>query len=241
MPKTGKLVSDIMDLIIVPEYSLVAAGSPGPLDKRIPFGLRVSISLNEKSAGTIIISNPYDAKGLLISSIRDNDPVIFCEHKALLGMDGEVPDESYEVPLGRGKILKEGNDITIVAIGQMVGVVQNCIKSLEQKGLIAGYTAIIDEVSYGYPVTAFVSVRLENQTDQILKSFEKEITSLDAVMDCWLVTGNRDYLLRVVASDLKNYEIFMREELTKVKGIASIETNFALGRVKTKNNLPLNS
>ena len=115
------------------------------------------------------------------------------------------------------------------------------VKSLEQKGLIAGYTAIIDEVSYGYPVTAFVSVRLENQTDQILKSFEKEITSLDAVMDCWLVTGNRDYLLRVVASDLKNYEIFMREELTKVKGIASIETNFALGRVKTKNNLPLNS
>jgi len=54
-------------------------------------------------------------------------------------------------------------------------------------------------------------------------------------------TGNRDYLLRVVATDLKNYEIFMREELTKVKGIASIETNFALGRVKTKNNLPLNS
>ncbi len=115
------------------------------------------------------------------------------------------------------------------------------VKNLEQRGLISGYTAIIDEVSYGFPVTAFVSVRLENQTDQKLKSFEKEITSLDAVMDCWLVTGNRDYLLRVVASDLKNYEIFMREELTKVEGIASIETNFALGRVKTKNNLPLNT
>ena len=83
-------------------------------------------------------------------------------------------------------------------------------------------------------------MRLENQTDQILKSFEKEIISLDAVMDCWLVTGNRDYLLRVVATDLKNYEIFMREELTKVKGIASIETNFALGRVKTINTLPVN-
>ena len=114
------------------------------------------------------------------------------------------------------------------------------VKALEQKGLITGYTAIIDEIAYGYPVTAFVSLRLENQTDQILKSFEKEITSLDAVMDCWLVTGNRDYLLRVVATDLKNYEIFMREELTKVKGIASIETNFALGRVKTINTLPIN-
>ena len=59
----------------------------------------------------------------MISSIRDNDPVIFCEHKALLGMEGEVPDEDYEVPFGKGKILKEGNDISIVAIGQMVGVV----------------------------------------------------------------------------------------------------------------------
>ena len=113
------------------------------------------------------------------------------------------------------------------------------MKNLESKGLIAGYTAIIDEISYGFPITAFVSVRLENQTDQTLKSFEAGITSLNAVMDCWLVTGNRDYLLRVVASDLKDYETFMREELTKVKGIASIETNFALGRVKTNNNLPL--
>ena len=112
------------------------------------------------------------------------------------------------------------------------------VKNLEKKGLISGYTAIIDEVSYGFPVTAFVSVRLENQTDNTLKVLKK-ILLLDAVMDCWLVTGNRDYLLRVVATDLKNYEIFMREELTKVKGIASIETNFALGRVKTKNNLPL--
>ena len=112
------------------------------------------------------------------------------------------------------------------------------VKNLESKGLIAGYTAIIDEVSYGFPITAFVSVRLENQTDQTLKSFEAGITSLNAVMDCWFVTGNRDYLLRAVASDLKDYETFMREELTKVKGIASIETNFALGRVKTNNNLP---
>ena len=132
--------------------------------------------------------------------------------------------------------LQQDGKLTNFELAEKVGLSPSpClrrVKTLEQKGLIAGY---------GYPVTAFVSVRLENQTDQILKSFEKEITSLDAVMDCWLVTGNRDYLLRVVATDLKNYEIFMREELTKVKGIASIETNFALGRVKTKNNLPLNS
>ena len=113
------------------------------------------------------------------------------------------------------------------------------IKNLEKKKIISGYTAIIDEELFGYPITAFVSVRLENQTDGTLKVFEEGISHLDEVVDCWLVTGNRDYLLRVVAINLKTYEKFMREDLTKIKGIASIETNFALGSVKTKQPLPI--
>ena len=113
------------------------------------------------------------------------------------------------------------------------------IKNLEKKKIISGYTAIVDEELFGYPVTAFVSVRLENQTDETLKKFEEGISTLVEVVDCWLVTGNRDYLLRVVAENLKTYEKFMREDLTKIKGIASIETNFALGSVKTKQPLPI--
>ena len=113
------------------------------------------------------------------------------------------------------------------------------IKNLEKNKIISGYTAIVNEELFGYPVTAFVSVRLENQTDGTLKQFEEGISSLVEVVDCWLVTGNRDYLLRVVAQNLKTYEKFMREDLTKIKGIASIETNFALGSVKTKQPLPI--
>ena len=113
------------------------------------------------------------------------------------------------------------------------------IKNLEKKKVISGYTAIVAEELFGYPVTAFVSVRLENQTDGTLKKFEEGISTLVEVVDCWLVTGNRDYLLRVVAENLKTYEKFMREDLTKIKGIASIETNFALGSVKTKQPLPI--
>ena len=113
------------------------------------------------------------------------------------------------------------------------------IKNLEKKKIISGYTAIVDEELFGYPLTAFVSVRLENQTDGTLKKFEEGISTLVEVVDCWLVTGNRDYLLRVVAENLKTYEKFMREDLTKIKGIASIETNFALGSVKTKQPLPI--
>ena len=114
------------------------------------------------------------------------------------------------------------------------------IKNLEKKGVISGYTAIVNEELFGLPIIAFVFVRLENQTDATLKTFEQGINLLSQVVDCWLVTGNRDYLLRVVSQSLKTYEKFMREELTKIKGIASIETNFALGSVKTKQPLPIN-
>src|SRR3989440_8855826 len=64
-------------------------------------------------------SSPYDAKGLLISAIRDDDPVIFCEHKALYDMTGDVPAESYAIPFGEANVVREGGDVTIVAIGRM--------------------------------------------------------------------------------------------------------------------------
>ncbi|HKY74955.1 MAG TPA: alpha-ketoacid dehydrogenase subunit beta, partial [Acidimicrobiia bacterium] len=65
-------------------------------------------------------STPYDTKGLLAASIRDNDPVIFCEHKAMYDMAGEVPEGSYTIPLGEAEVVQEGNDCTIVAYGLMV-------------------------------------------------------------------------------------------------------------------------
>ena len=68
----------------------------------------------------VVPSTPYDAKGLLIESIRDNDPVIFFEHKQLYQLKGEVPEESYALPLGEANIVREGQDITIVTLGEMV-------------------------------------------------------------------------------------------------------------------------
>ncbi|MBV7393451.1 alpha-ketoacid dehydrogenase subunit beta [Mameliella sediminis] len=68
----------------------------------------------------ILPSNPYDAKGLLTRAIRDDDPVIFLEHKVLYDTKGEVPDESYEIPFGVGNITREGADVTVVAFGRMV-------------------------------------------------------------------------------------------------------------------------
>lgn len=82
-----------------------------------------------------IPSNPYDAKGLLIAAIRDDDPVLFFEHKAILGMKGEVPDEAYEVPLGKANIVRAGKDVTVVAIGRMVHMAEKAAGVLAQEGI----------------------------------------------------------------------------------------------------------
>jgi len=80
-------------------------------------------------------SNPYDAKGLLIQSIRDNDPVIFCEHKSLYGVEGEVSEESYVIPFAEANVMRDGGDVTIVAYGMMVGKAMNAAETLAKEGV----------------------------------------------------------------------------------------------------------
>ena len=82
-------------------------------------------------------SNPYDAKGLLIASIRDDDPVIFAEHKMLYDTTGDVPEESYTIPFGEANIVREGGDVTIVAIGRMVGTAVEAAIELAAAGIEA--------------------------------------------------------------------------------------------------------
>ena len=78
-------------------------------------------------------STPYDAKGLLIQSIRDNDPVIFCEHKALYTLEGDVPEEAYAIPFGEANVTREGDDITIVTLGRMLHVAHEAADALAKE------------------------------------------------------------------------------------------------------------
>jgi pyruvate dehydrogenase E1 component beta subunit len=85
----------------------------------------------------VVPSSPYEAKGLLIQSIRDDDPVIFCEHKAMYDTTGEVPEESYTIPFGEANVAREGGDVTIVAIGRMVSVAMEAADELAASGVEA--------------------------------------------------------------------------------------------------------
>ncbi|MDR3363170.1 MAG: alpha-ketoacid dehydrogenase subunit beta [Desulfovibrio sp.] len=83
----------------------------------------------------VIPSTPYDAKGLLVSAIRDDNPVIYLEHKMLYGVDGDVPDESYTIPLGKADIKREGQDVTVVATSRMVYTALEAAEKLAASGI----------------------------------------------------------------------------------------------------------
>ena len=83
----------------------------------------------------VVPSSPYEAKGLLAQSIRDNDPVIFFEHKLMYEVTGEVPEESYTIPLGKAKVVREGADVTVVAIGRMVSLAEVAADELQGAGI----------------------------------------------------------------------------------------------------------
>ncbi|GGO50351.1 pyruvate dehydrogenase E1 component beta subunit [Roseovarius pacificus] len=83
----------------------------------------------------VVPSTPYEAKGLMISAIRDDDPVIFFEHQAMSGDKGEVPDGEYTVPFGEARVVREGKDATVVALGRMVQFAEKAAEELAQDGV----------------------------------------------------------------------------------------------------------
>ncbi len=106
------------------------------------------------------------------------------------------------------------------------------IRKLEADGYITGYSARIDEQKMGFGFSVFVSVRLDRQVDDRLVAFEQEIGRCPEVVDCWLMTGGFDYLLRVSVRDLDEFERFLTSRLTRIAGVASLESSIPIRRVK---------
>ncbi|MCA0943085.1 Lrp/AsnC family transcriptional regulator [Yangia mangrovi] len=106
------------------------------------------------------------------------------------------------------------------------------IRRLEAEGYITGYSARIDEEKLGFGFSVFISVRLDRQIDDRLEAFETEVRRCREIVDCWLMTGSFDYLLRISVRDLTEYERFLTGRLTKLPGVASLESSIPIRRVK---------
>lgn len=139
--------------------------------------------------------------------------------------------------------LQADSRITMQELAEKVGLsISPChrrVKLLEQRGVISGYMARVDQKAVGLPVSVFISIKLVRQKEEDLNRFARAISKWDEVLECYLMTGNRDYLLRVVAADLPAYEAFLKNKLTRLDGIASIESSFALSQVKYSIALPV--
>lgn len=133
-------------------------------------------------------------------------------------------------------VLRADGRASVLDIAKRVGLsatpVSRRIRQLEDQGIIDGYTVVLNEAAVGLEVSVFVSVQLDKQVDEALAHFERAIETFPEVVDCWLMTGNRDYLLRVVTRNLKEFEAFLVGRLTKVTGVSSIESSIPLRRVK---------
>lgn len=112
------------------------------------------------------------------------------------------------------------------------------LKALESAGVIRGYHAEIDPDLYGLPITVFIRVRLERHDEDTVNGFEAKVRANDNIVECHVMTGQADYLLRVMVADLSDYERFVRHDLQRIGGIASIDTSFAYGQVKRRAAFP---
>ncbi|MEQ1770547.1 MAG: Lrp/AsnC family transcriptional regulator [Devosia sp.] len=141
------------------------------------------------------------------------------------------------------RALQEDGRMTIQAIADRVGLSSSpClrrIRQMEEAGIIGAYCALVDQEKVGLPVSVFISIKLERQRSTELDEFGAAIRGWPEVMECYLMTGQYDFLLRVVCADLRAYEAFLRDNLTQLDGVRSIESSFALGQLKYSRVLPL--
>ena len=113
------------------------------------------------------------------------------------------------------------------------------VRALEESGIVSRYVSLLDALKLGLTVSVFIQVSLEKQMRNALDTFEASILARDEVMECYLMTGDADYLLRVIVPDVQSIERFIVDYLAKIPGVASIKSSFALKQVKYKTALPL--
>jgi len=139
--------------------------------------------------------------------------------------------------------LQQDASLSNVALAQRVGLSPSpClarVRALEQRGVIRQYVALANPAALGLGLNVFINISLRTQSKDALARFEERIAEHDEVMECYLMTGDSDYLIRVVVADIAALERFILDQLTPIADIEKIRSSFTLKQVRYKTALPL--
>jgi len=140
------------------------------------------------------------------------------------------------------RLLQEDARMTNTLLAAKVNLSESAclrrVRSLEESGLIEGYTALVDQQRAGFPVNVFVSITLDRQSQTGLEAFESAVRRVPEVMECYLMTGEHDYLLRLVVADLADFERIHNQHLTRLPSVARVQSSFAMRTVTRSRSLP---
>ena len=141
--------------------------------------------------------------------------------------------------------LQSDGRLSNVALATKVNLSESAVlrrvRQLEEAGVIAGYAMLVDQAKVGYPSDVFVQISLNRQQGEDLEKFEAAVRDVPEVMECYLMTGDADYLLRVVASDASDFERIHTRILTRLPGVARVRSSFSLRTVVKKSEVPIRS
>jgi DNA-binding Lrp family transcriptional regulator len=153
----------------------------------------------------------------------------------------EISLDSHDRAILRA--LQEDGRITNTSLAEKVSLSESAclrrVKALEESGLIQCYTALIDQHKAGYPVNVFVSITLDRQSRRGLEAFENAVRGVPEVMECYLMTGEHDYLLRLVVQDLADFERVHSQHLTRLPQVVRVQSSFAMRIVTRSRVLPV--
>lgn len=144
------------------------------------------------------------------------------------------------------RILKElqaDSSVTNVLLSQRVGLSPPAclrrVRALEEAGLIEGYAALLDEAALGFPLTAYVMVRLHHQAETDLRGFEDLILSWPMVREAYMLSGESDFMLKCVAADMAQFQAFILDTVTAAPNVASVKTYLTIRRAKREPGVPV--
>ena len=141
------------------------------------------------------------------------------------------------------KILQENGRITNIQLSMDIGLspapTLERVRKLEQTGLIKSYHAMVNEESLGLTIKSFVQVSINFQKADAIKTFIKQIMSLDEIVECHQITGSADFLMKIMVNDIRSFEKFITDKISKIQEISSMQTMMVLNSVKQLHAVPL--